>query len=70
METFALSIAQHLRAGLDTNGAAAILQALCMPEVFNELVRHSGWSADAYQSWLAQAFKRELLEESDEKLSP
>jgi hypothetical protein len=37
------------------------LQALCMPEVFDELVRHSGWSVDEYQSWLVEILKRELL---------
>ena len=65
METFALSLEPHLRPGLDTARAAAILQALCLPEVFNELVRHSGWPADAYQAWLSQALKRELLEVSE-----
>jgi AcrR family transcriptional regulator len=61
MGNFAKSLEPHLRAGLDTARAAAILQALCLPEVFNELVRHSGWSAEAYQDWLSQALKRELL---------
>ncbi len=64
METFALSLEPHLRLSLDTAHAAAILQALCLPEVYNELVRHSGWSAEAYQAWLAQILKRELLEGS------
>jgi AcrR family transcriptional regulator len=64
METFALSLEPHLRPGLATARAAAIIQALCLPEVFNELVRHSGWSAEAYQAWLSQTLKRELLEES------
>jgi AcrR family transcriptional regulator len=61
METFALSLESHLRPGLDTARAAAILQALCLPEVFNELVRQSGWSAEDYQAWLSQALKCELL---------
>lgn len=61
METFASSLGPYLRTGLDTARAAAILQALCLPEVFSELVRHSGWSVDAYQDWLSQALKRELL---------
>jgi AcrR family transcriptional regulator len=61
METFALSLAPHLRPGLDTARAAAILQALCLPEVFNELVRHSGWSGETYQAWLSRTLKRELL---------
>ena len=62
METFAKSLAPHLRPGLDVEHATAILQALCLPEVFNELVRHSGWPGEAYQAWLAQTLKRELLD--------
>jgi hypothetical protein len=63
MEKFASSLEPHLRPGLDTARAAAILQALCMPEVFNQLVLHSGWTAEAYQAWLSQTLKRELLKE-------
>lgn len=62
LQGFAKNLEQHLRPGLDTAHAAAILQALCMPEVFDELVRRSGWSADEYQLWLAKALKREMLE--------
>lgn len=62
MEAFAASLEANLRHGLDKTRAAAILHALCMPEVFNDLVRDAGWSPDAYQSWLACALKRELLE--------
>ncbi len=65
LETFAQSLAPHLRSGLDPAHAAAILQALCLPEVFNELVQHAGWSAKAYQDWLSHAMKRELLEEAE-----
>lgn len=61
METFAKNLEPHLRPGLDVGRAAAILQALCLPDVFNELVRHSGWTLEAYQDWLAQILKRELL---------
>ena len=64
METFAKSLEPHLRPGLDVDHAAAILQALCLPEVFNVLVLQSGWSAEAYQSWLSQTLKHELLEDS------
>lgn len=63
LETFALSLTPHLRSGLDPSHAAAILLALSLPEVFNELVRNSGWSAETYQDWLFHAMKRELLEE-------
>lgn len=62
LQTFAKSLEPHLRVGLDSSHAAAILQALCLPEVFDELVRHSGWSADEYQVWLLESFKREMLD--------
>jgi AcrR family transcriptional regulator len=62
LQTFAKSLEPHLRAGLDATHAAAILQALCLPEVFDELVRHSGWSADEYKTWLVQTLRREMLE--------
>jgi AcrR family transcriptional regulator len=62
LQSFAKSLEPHLRPGLDATHAAAILQALCMPEVFDELVRHSGWSVDEYQAWLVQNLKHEILE--------
>jgi AcrR family transcriptional regulator len=62
LQGFAKSLVPHLRAGLDADHAASILQALCLPEVFDELVRRSGWSADEYQAWLARTLKWELLE--------
>jgi AcrR family transcriptional regulator len=61
METFAVSLQADLRPGLDAARAAAILQALCMAEVYEQLVRRSGWPADSYEAWLSQALKRELL---------
>ena len=64
LETFAASLGPYLRQGLDVARAAAIIQALCLPEVYKELVQHSGWTAETYQSWLLQALKHELLEEA------
>jgi len=61
LQSFAKSLEPHLRPGLDTSHAASILQALCLPEVFDELVRHSGWSMEEYQEWLFQTLKREIL---------
>ncbi len=62
MQTFAKSLQPYLRKELDVSRTASILQALCMPEVFDELVRRSGWSVDEYQTWLTQTLKRELLQ--------
>lgn len=65
LQVFARSLEPHLLPGLEVAEAAAILQALCLPEVYDELVRHSGWPAEVYESWLAQALRRELLGEED-----
>ncbi len=62
LQTFAKSMEPHLHSGLDAAHAASILQALCLPEVFDELVRRSGWSMDEYQAWLARTLKSQLLE--------
>lgn len=61
MQNFTKSLEPALLPGLDVTHAASILQALCRPEVFDELVRHSGWTADEYRDWLAQTMKREIL---------
>jgi AcrR family transcriptional regulator len=61
LSNFANSLAPHLRPGLDTAHAAAILYALCLPEVYDDLVNHSGWSATEYQDWLLRTLARELL---------
>jgi AcrR family transcriptional regulator len=61
LQGFAKSLEAHLRPGLDVSHAAAILQAVRLPEVFDELVHHSGWSMDEYQVWLAQTLKKEIL---------
>jgi len=61
LQSFTKSLEPHLRLGLDAAHAASILQALCLPGVFDELVRRSGWSTDEYQEWLSQTMKREIL---------
>lgn len=50
-----------LRPDLDVGRAAAILRALCLAEVYRELVDVSGWSPDEYESWLGETLKRQLL---------
>ncbi len=61
LHSFAKSLEPHLQSDLDVEHAASILQALCLPEVFDELVRHSGWSAVEYQIWLVKTLKSQLL---------
>jgi len=65
LHSFAKSLEPSLRQGLNATHAGAILQALCLPEVFDELVRHSGWSVYQYQAWLARTLKRQLLESEE-----
>jgi AcrR family transcriptional regulator len=62
LQNFAKNLEPHLQNGLDVGHAASILQALCLPEVFDELVRHSGWSVEEYQNWLVKTIKGQLLE--------
>lgn len=62
LAAFVSDLMPHLRKDLDETHAAAILYALCMPELYDELVNHDHWSADEYQAWLSKALKSELLE--------
>jgi AcrR family transcriptional regulator len=58
----AATLGAALRPEVDVAGAAAILDALTLPEVYAELVEVQGWTADAYEAWLAAALVRELLD--------
>lgn len=68
LKSFALGLKPHLRPGLDVTHAAAIVQALCLAEVYHELVRRVGWTGEEYQQWLAQALKCQLLERETERV--
>jgi AcrR family transcriptional regulator len=46
----------------DPRHAAAIIDALTLPQLYAELVEVHGWSAQAYGDWLAAALRREVLE--------
>lgn len=61
MQHFADGLEPHLRPGLTAVRAADLLQALCMPEVYRQLVQRSAWSGEEYQAWLEQILLRELL---------
>ena len=52
---------EALRPDLDEDRAAAILRALCRPEVYRELVGESGWSPDDYEAWLLKTLTEQLL---------
>lgn len=61
IDRIAQSLGPALAPGLDVPRAKAILDALTMPEVYAELVDVHGWSADAFEVWLAQTLCREIL---------
>ena len=41
---------------LDVRRTEALLEALTLTEIYEELVSRHGWSADEYESWLVRAF--------------
>jgi AcrR family transcriptional regulator len=52
----------HLRRGLTLQDATATALALTSMEVYDEVVRHQGWSHDQYQNWLARTLRHALLD--------
>ena len=57
----ARSLEIRLRPGIDVARAAAILDALTLPEVYAELVEVQGWTPDQFEAWLAESLRRQLL---------
>lgn len=55
------SLEAELSAGIDPAQAAAILDALTLPEVYSELTDVASWTADKYEAWLVQCLKDQLL---------
>lgn len=47
-------IASDLAPGMDVPRAAALLDALSLHDVYARLIDGHGWSADAYEAWLAE----------------
>ncbi|MEX2547834.1 MAG: helix-turn-helix domain-containing protein [Chloroflexota bacterium] len=50
-----------LEPSLDVREVMAVLDGLTLPEIYAELVGVHGWSAEAYESWLAEALRRLVL---------
>jgi hypothetical protein len=57
----ARSLEGKLRTGLDETYAAAVLDALTLPEVYAALTDAGGWSPDDFEAWLAKCLKDQLL---------
>lgn len=45
---------------LDVERAEALLDALTLPTIYEQLVVDHGWTPDAYESWLADTLRRDL----------
>lgn len=58
----ARSLEAHYRPMMDVARAAAILDALTLPEVYAELVDVQGWTPDQFEAWLAATLRDQLLE--------
>lgn len=61
IQRFIETSASLLRPDLDIQQAMAIYLALTRAEVYQELVTASGWSPAAYEAWLAQILRQQLL---------
>lgn len=55
------ALASDLTAGTGPEQAAAVLDALTLPEVWAELVDVHGWTPDEYEAWLSESLQRQLL---------
>jgi AcrR family transcriptional regulator len=50
----------ELDRGLDLRRVEALLDALTLTSVYEQLVRNHGWCADDYESWLAGVLRRDI----------
>jgi AcrR family transcriptional regulator len=49
-------------ANVDARRAAAIIDALTMPEVYLELVEVQGWTPGEFEAWLGRSLRQQLTE--------
>ena len=61
LRSLADALEPDLARGLDPVRAAAILDALTLPELWSELLDIHGWSADDYERWLHEILLRQLV---------
>ena len=66
LAALASALEPDLGSGITASKAAAILDALTMPEVWTELVGVHGWTADEYEAWLGRTLAQQLLGAPDE----
>ena len=61
LRSLADALEPDLARGLDPLRAAAVLDALTLPELWSELLDLHGWSADDYERWLGALLAQQLL---------
>jgi AcrR family transcriptional regulator len=57
----ARSLEGSLTPDIDANRAAAILDAITLPEVYLELVEVHRWPPDEYEAWLSETLQHQLI---------
>lgn len=57
----ARSLEGSLAPDIDANRAAAILDAITLPEVYLELVEVHRWPPDEYEAWLSETLQHQLI---------
>jgi hypothetical protein len=55
------SLADHLHEGLNVDRAGDILIALTLSDLYDAMVNGSGWTPEAYESWLSATLSTQLL---------
>ncbi len=70
LATLASALEPDLTGGITASKAAAILDALTMPEMWTELIGVHGWTPDEYERWLRGALAQQLLGTPDETDEP
>ncbi len=53
-------LAASLGPSVDADHATAIIDAMTLPDVYRELVVVHGWTADQYETWLADALRAQI----------
>jgi AcrR family transcriptional regulator len=60
----------ELERGLDLRRVQALLDALTLTSVYEQLVSAHGWSSDDYESWLADALRRDIRDSTVRSPAP
>ena len=62
LAALASALESDLASEITAAKAAAILDAITMPEVWTELISVHGWTADEYEAWVGHTLAQQLLD--------